>query len=250
MRARLLAVAWCAVVACKTDETGPDEAVSLEFSALPSPSVVLGDTLRDTSGIASPARAKAFNTANEELAAAQIVYTILDRGARVDSLSGIVIGDSLRDTPVRVIASVGSLQSAPVSLFIVVRPDSAVAGAATDTVRYSVSDTTKNVSAGMIVQVLHKPGTGTTPVRAYPVSFRITYPANPLAAALLGDDGRPSFADTTAADGTASIKVRIRPEHLVAARDSVVVLASVRYRGAHVRGSPVRLVLPFRPLVQ
>ena len=53
--------------------------------------------------------------------------------------------------------------------------------------------------------------------------------------------------DTTAADGIASRRVRVRPIGITSQLDSVIVIATVRYRGATVRGSPVRFVILVKP---
>jgi hypothetical protein len=53
--------------------------------------------------------------------------------------------------------------------------------------------------------------------------------------------------DTTDASGIAGRRVRISVTKLTAQVDSVIVQASVRHRGQHVRGSPMRLVLKLKP---
>jgi hypothetical protein len=56
-----------------------------------------------------------------------------------------------------------------------------------------------------------------------------------------------SVIDTTGADGTASRILRVRSLGLPTLTESVTVVASVRYRGAPVRGSPVSFVVQLRP---
>jgi hypothetical protein len=80
-------------------------------------------------------------------------------------------------------------------------------------------------------------------VYSYLVSFAIVSPADTLLAKLVDDAGLASRVDTTDDSGTASRKIRLSPVRLTALRDSIIVNATVKYRGAQVGGSPVRLVL-------
>jgi len=97
------------------------------------------------------------------------------------------------------------------------------------------------------VRLLHL-GAAATGVRAWIVTFVIVHPADTLLAVLVSEAGTVSRSDTTATDGLAGRRIRLRAERLVSPQDSVVVLASARYRGLHVRGSPARLVVHLRPL--
>jgi hypothetical protein len=119
-----------------------------------------------------------------------------------------------------------------------------------DSLLYSLRDSTLNVSPAMRVRVLNVSSTGadSVSVPGYLVSYAITYPTDTLLAQLVGGDGvRPSRVDTTASDGTAAQLIRVRPVRLSAVNDSVVVLATVKYHGAPIAGSPVRLVLLVKP---
>jgi hypothetical protein len=71
---------------------------------------------------------------------------------------------------------------------------------------------------------------------------------DPLLAELVSG-GTVSTVDTTDAAGVAGRAVRIRPLYLLADVDSVIVNATVKYRGAPITGSPVRLVVVLQPIV-
>ena len=245
----LTSLACVLAAACTDIETAPNVAVSLEFEALPYPSVVAGDTLRDVNGLAAPLRAAAFNSDNERIADAPLRYATLESLISVDSVSGIVVAGTAADTTARVIALAGGLQSTPVRLSVVSRPDSVSRFGTIDTLRYSVTDTTRNVSGDLSVRVVHRRATGDIPVRDWIVTFALQTPADTARAHLVGDNGRRSQTDTTSTNGVASRRIRLSPAGLASARDSVVVLATVRHRGVHVRGSPVRLSLPVQPRV-
>lgn len=235
--------------ACTDIDTGPNVAASIEFTALPFPAVVAGDTLRDTTGVAAPLRAVVFNSNNEEILDAPVRYAALEMVVAVDSVTGMVVAGASADTTVRVVAYVGSLQAAPLRLSVVPRPDSVGSSGTIDTLRYSVIDTTRNLSGELAVRVAHRGPTGNVPVSDWIVTFALANPADSVRARVVADNQRPSAADTTSEAGTAARKVRLFPARLTSPRDSIVVLARVRYRGTHVAGSPLRLVLPVVPLV-
>ncbi|CAN5639469.1 hypothetical protein BH23GEM1_BH23GEM1_02500 [soil metagenome] len=247
--ARALAAACALAAGCTDVDTGPNVATSLEFATLPFPAVVAGDTLRDTSGMAAPLRARAFNSANEEIVDAPVRYFDLEGVVTVDSATGILVAGPAPDTAARIIALVGAIQSPPLRLSVVPRPDSVAPSGTIDTLRYSVIDSTQNLSGGLAVRVVHRGATGDVPVRAWIVTFALETPSDSTLARIVADNDRSSSADTTAADGIASRRVRLSPAGLTSASDSIVVLARVRYRGMHVAGSPLRLVLPVRPRV-
>ena len=79
------------------------------------------------------------------------------------------------------------------------------------------------------------------------MSFAVASPADPLLALLVNDAGKESRVDTTDTNGEASRKIRLTPARLTALTDSIIVLASVKYRGTHVLGSPARIVLKVKP---
>jgi hypothetical protein len=245
-RVLLIAAAGAALAGCAQETVGPETAVAVALESLPFPAVVAGDSLRDTTGAAVPVRGTAFNYRGEELPDVPLSYLILDRGATIDPETGIVRGDSVRDTPVRVVAFLDGLQTQAQQLFVVPAPDSLRVTAGEDTLEYSLIDTTLNFSSQLTVRLLG--GGAAIPVRGWLVSYEISYAADPELAVIVGDGSRESTIDTTGADGTASRRVYLRPEELATTADSVVLLATARYRGAHVDGSPARLVVHLRPL--
>lgn len=248
-RSAALLLGCVGMLACTEIDTGPNVPASMEFDALPFPAVVAGDTLRDTSGIAAPLRALVFNSDNDEIPGAPVRYAALESLVTIDSATGIVIAGPAADTTARLIAFIGDLQSAPLRLSIVRRPDSLAPVGTIDTLRYSVTDTTRNVSDDLEVRLTHRTATADLPVRDWIVTFALQTPADSARARLLNDNQRRSASDTTSPGGVASRRVRLLPAGLSSANDSVVVLARARYRGVDVAGSPVRLVLQVRPNV-
>lgn len=247
---RWLAALALSGAACSDVDTGPNTVTSLEFSALPFPAVVARDTLRDTSGIAAPPRAVAFNSANEEILDAPVRYASLDGAISVDSVTGVVVGGTQTDITARIVAFIGRLQSAPLRLSVVPRPDAVLRSGTIDTLRYSVTDTTVNVSGDLPVRVVSQAAAPSPSVRDWIVTFTLGTPADSTRARIENESQRRSNVDTTSADGIAARRVRLFPAGLTSPADSIVVLARARHRGTHLAGSPLRLVLHVRPRVQ
>jgi len=231
---------------CTDIPTSDNAVLSIEVDTLPAPAVVVNDTLRDSTGKASPITAKVFNFKNEVITTADVRFHTLDRGVRIDSVTGFLIGDSVRTTPARIIVSVGGLQAIQ-SVLVTLRPDTVFGVNARDSLTYSLLDSTKNVSNALSVRVLHSLISTDSAVNAYVVGFAITSPTDTLLAKLVNDANLPSQHDTTDESGTASRKVRLNPLALKTLTDSIIINATVKYRGAQVRGSPVRLLLKVKP---
>ena len=107
-----VAAVGIAVAAGCTDVSGSSTSVlSIQFDTLGAPSVVVGDTLRDTTGAVIRPVVHAFNFKGEEILPAPVFFLSPDSGLTVDSVTGIVVGDSLRSTPARIVATVGRLQA-------------------------------------------------------------------------------------------------------------------------------------------
>jgi hypothetical protein len=232
-------IAWSA---CTDIPTSDNAVLAIEIDTLPAPAVVLNDTLRDSTGKASPISARIFNFKGNLVTTAAVRFHALDRGVKVDSLTGFITGDSVRTTPARIVVSVGSLQAIQ-SLLVTLRPDTVFGVNARDSLAYSLLDSTKNVSNALSIRVLHSLTSADSAVNAYVVSFAIISPTDTLLAKLVNDANVPSRSDTTDESGTASRKIRLNPVRLTTLTDSIIVNATVKYRGAQVRGSPVRLVL-------
>ena len=150
----LAVIAGAVVLACVEIPTGTDDVLSFEVNPLPSPSVIAGDTLRDTLGVVAPIRVTAFNYQGEEVEDIAARFRAFDARIRVDSITGVVVGDSASSSASRVLATFegfSSFISIPVSL----RPDTIVPANDRDSLGYSLTDTAANVSPALGVKVLH-----------------------------------------------------------------------------------------------
>ncbi len=229
---------------CVKISDNSDTVLSLEFDSLASPSVVVGDSLRDTTGVIAPPLVRAFNYQGEEIPAPSVRFHSPDPGITIDSVTGVIRGDSLRSTPARVVASVGSLQALQ-RVVVTLRPDAVSAVDGRDTVAYSLLDSTLNISEALTVRVMHGTAPADSAVESYVVSFAVVSGGDPLAAEVV-NDGKISTVDTTDASGVAGRTVKIRPLYFTGV-DSVIVNATVKFRGTPISGSPVRLVVVLTP---
>ena len=242
----ILAVFAAGALSC-TDVSGSLTSVlSIQFDTLAAPSVVVGDTLRDTTGAIILPVVHAFNFKGNEIIPAPVWFQSPDSGVAVDSLTGIVVGDSLRSTPARIVATVGTLQAVQ-KVDLTLRPDTILAVNGRDSLSYSLLDTTVNVSSQLTVKLTHGVSPNDTVVKSYIVSFAIVAQSSPQLGELVNNAGKPSVVDTTGTDGVAGRAIRLHPLFLASPVDSIIVTATTKYRGAQVRGSPVRLVLRVKP---
>lgn len=241
--------------ACTDTSTGPTQIVALEFDTLAFPSILSGDTLRDSLGRVAPLHAVAFNGKGAMIANPAIQYLSLDSTVSV-SPTGIVTTQA-RSGSARIIASAAGLQSVQRILLIARRPDSVVVtGKLLDTLRYALPDNpTTNISNAFGVRLATKDTAGgVIGSIGWLVSYQAFYrgkaiaPGDTTVASLWHkSNASPSYIDTTGSDGSAGRRLRLRPVGLQAVTDSFVVIATVRYRGAPVAGSPVRFVLVTLP---
>jgi hypothetical protein len=244
----LSAVGCLAAMAC-TDLSGSSTSVlSIQFDSLAAPSVVVGDTLRDTTGAVIFPVVHAFNFKGEEITSIPVRFQSPDSGVVVDSITGVVVGDSLRSTPARIVATVGTLQAIQ-RVDLTLRPDLMVAVKGRDTLSYSLIDTTVNISHSLTVKLTHGIAPDDSAVKSYIVSFAIVSQTDPNLATLINDTGKPSVVDTTDASGVAGRAIRLHPLFLTSGTtvDSIFVNATARFKGVPVSGSPAQLVLLLRP---
>ena len=230
------------LLACTEISGNKNDVLSVKFDTLASPSVVVGDTLRDTLGVIALPHVTAFNFQNDSVHSAVVRFRSPDGGISIDSLTGLIVGDSLRATSVRIIAAVGALQAQQL-LGLSLRPDTiSAATASPDTLKESLLDTTTNFSKGFSVKLVHHNAVDSA-VPNYIVSFQIVSPPGSSAFDLVNEGGKVSIVDTTDANGLAGRRVHLHLGGSEAVPDSVIVNATAKYRGVKVKGSPVRLVV-------
>jgi hypothetical protein len=256
-----------ASLSCTDLPTDPKTPFAISFRRAPSPSVVLGDVLRDSTGAPAPLKAVAFNLRGDTIQDATVTYFLVAKDSQPVALGGDQI-TALADTAyigdtARVVAVAGGVQSTPLRIVVTVRPDS-IRRIGADTVRFLLPAVdTLPQSAAMQVKLLHmvtaSERTRDTIVPVYEVRYRVDSTSSHLtdtSYVTINDESRHyAPVDTTDANGIAARQLRVRrakypyPYEQIppggSAVDTVYVSATARYRGTAVTGSPIR----FRVLV-
>ena len=236
-----------AALACSEVGTDPSIPVAIQLSPSPLPSIVVGDSMRDSTGAAVPLQATVFNFRNDVIPDAPIRFLALDSARRfsVDSTTGFVVANDTGQATV--VATSLTLQSAPITLIAVVRPGTMLAlDSLRDSLHYAF--TGRDTLHTFRVRVVQISGTDTIPVPSYLVHYAFAYPAgldntDSTAVQLVDDTRRPSLADTTDATGTANRSLRITPNTRAFSDSVVVQVTAAEPNGAAVPGSPIRYVL-------
>lgn len=246
-------------MACAQIGTDPSVPASLEIAPFPFPAVAVGDSLRDTLGVAIPIRAIVRNIGGDAIVDAPLRYLSRDTLSRllVDSISGHVFAVGLpTPNPVSVAARFGQSLQILAQVRVTNAPDTAFR---TDSaaLRRLVSEgvigaADSNTVAVQLRAQYRNDARVLQNVNAWLVRFAVVRPANrtndTMAAVYLVDEvGRPSQIDTTGTDGFASRRVRVRASRFPAvgvAQDTIELEAAVMRRGAPVAGAPVRFLVP------
>jgi len=221
-----------AAIACR-DVPAPASGVqAISPLMLPSPAIVVGDSMRDSTGAAAAMRVVAYGVNGEPVDPQPAPsFVLLDTG--VAHLEGVyLVGDKAAST-VRVVATVAGLQTQPATVLVTLEPDTIVAADSTHQVRsFKVVDTAATADLNVLVQHL-----GTTPgvVPGVVVHYAITR-APPVvgtgASVLLLAGNVESRRDTTDNSGRASRTLRFRLLAAAPETDSATVTATAAYRGA------------------
>lgn len=269
LAASVVVVATClsAFAACSEVGSEPDAPAAIEMAPLPSPSVVIGDTLRNVEGVATPIQAIVRNLEGNIITDAPVYYLYADynrdSALKVDSAKGYVV--ALKETnpansTARLGARVGSSLQVLKSIIVTDRPDSTDrVGQPAPPLKTTVFPDTgrtganANRSQPLTAVVRHKTSaTTTTVVNGWPVRFELVKPANASndttkAVFLVDESGRASVLDTTDLSGVAGRSVRIRADLYPApgVTDTVVVRASATYKGKLLPDT-VHIVLPVK----
>jgi hypothetical protein len=233
-RALLLAAA-VTTVAC-FELSGPADGVAaISELVSPSPAVAVGDVMRDENAQPAPLRLVALDADGDTVRDVAATFVVLDRGATVTQ-AGLVSGDSVRSTPVRITASIGGLQAQPISIRVVPAPTAVrdTVGATLDTnaVRYPAPGPQDVVLPALGFQVV----SGATPVPSWPVRFTLATSVvsvsetSPAVRLVKRGTRTRATIDTTDASGYGLLSVQILPINIanvsLARVDTVRVTAS------------------------
>lgn len=258
VRARAVAAAVVlasAAAACSDLGSSPETPTSIEMAPFAWPSVVIGDTLRDANGAVAPIRAIVRNDRGDTLSntGTRYLYADYNRDSAlvIDSATGIVMARKASTGDARIAARVGGALQVIQKIVVTVRPDSVEAGSTPLVLTTAFPDTgrakaTSNTTEALSVVVRNRQNISPVGVPGWLVRYALLRPANPtndstLSAWLVNDNGTASTLDTTDTGGNAGRRVRIRaaqfPAGAAGSVDTVIVQATVMYRGRPVPGS-------------
>jgi hypothetical protein len=204
------------------------------------PSVVKDDQLRDSLGQVAPLRVEVFDADGNLIENPEVHFIVLDRGLHVEP-GGIVVGDSVRTTPARIVAQVRAggtvLQTPPDSIDVVPRPDSiAPAQDTTLTAKtFPEIDPSPVTSDPLTVKVLSRNpiGGAPTPVRSWIVRYEILDDDpdgvnGQRTAFFTGAGDAKVVRDTTDANGVANGRTIVLQRALLVRREDARYVVIVR----------------------
>jgi hypothetical protein len=251
-----LAIAVVVAVAC-VDMSAPKGPAAISLLQLPALYVVLGDTMRDTNGVAGPPSVITFDAAGTPSTAADAQFFTTDSApVATFSSKGQLVGKTLGI--VHLIGQIGRLQTPAVPVTVTAAPDSLAytvpTGLTLDTL-IAAPSTDSAASVGTLainVTVLAAdqttvPGVLVTYTLA-PHSTTQKYPA-----LFLTDGTSPgqSIVDTTKAGGTSSrtltaVAAALAPAVRIGGPDTAFVTVTAKYKGAPLKNSPLKLAIPIK----
>lgn len=236
--------------------SAPKGATSISVLQLPSPSVIVGDSMRDSLGAVKPITVIAYDGAGLPIidAVAQIFVTDTTKFAHLTP-AAILVGDSIGQA--RLTGQVGGLQTPGVGVPVTYRPAKIVPGAKdTNALLPKLgTDSATSLSSRAVVAIVRSIEDSAS--QGIIVRFKLTHvppnkPGTTGPTAYLADDGRvPQSRDTTIANGNATINVVLNafvlePNIIFGRLDSAVVQAESFHNGKRLAGSPVTIVVPIR----
>ena len=254
--APLVTIAALTALAC-VDMSAPTGAASISKLLLPSPSVVVGDTMRDSTGAVAPLRVIAYDGKDTPISGLATAFFITDTAKLAHiANSNLLVGD--KQGSVRIVGQVTGVQTTAEPVPVTIAPTKfalATTPALPDTlvVPYAGNGDTTSTSTGTQAIAVTLKGAGDTASLGFVVKYALvsapaTVQGSAKPAVFIGPDAsKISPVDTTDASG-ASRSVIVKSGLLADAAlqggtkvDSVVVLISTFYKGKPVPGSPIRV---------
>jgi hypothetical protein len=234
------------------DMSAPKGPASISILQLPSPSIVVGDVMRDSAGNPATLSVVGFDASGKPIPVdAAFIITDSIKFAHFDAV-GLLKGDSLGT--VHVLGQIGNVQTPLAAIPVTVAPTLIVSNQKPgDTLHEPITqDTTQHGTLTLSTTVTGESGANTIAAQGFIVHFSLlfapaTLPGKPPAVFFADPQtGKPTSVDTTDPSGVASRNVVIITPFVQGAADSVVVKAEATYKGAPIPGSPVRFVIPIK----
>jgi hypothetical protein len=250
-RATIVGLFGAALATACLDMSAPKGPASISVLQLPSPSVVVGDVMRDSNGAPAMLSIIAYDADGNPISGITPQFVITDsiKFAHFDA-NGLLTGDSVG--AVHVLGQIGNLQTPVATVPVTVAPTSIQAVPAVDTFRVPfTNDTTPATTPiGAVIS-----GANGTFAQGFVVHFALTYaPATKVGkspAVSLRDGDTLSTVAVTDVSGHASRSLAVIVPFLADAAfaagqktDSAVIEMTASYKGSPIPGSPIRVVVP------
>ena len=207
--------------------------------------MVVGDTMRDSTGAVAPLRVVAFTAAGDTVAGTTATFVMLNSKAHLVGGAMLVADDT---GSARVLGGIGSLQTLPETVKVTLSPDTLYAADSTRHLKtYAFPAETLATSADLTTRVGHKNGTTLTDVDAVIVRFSIASapPAKGSVPTVTLVNGNEVSTRDTTSGGRSARTARLRINQLTSlALDSAVVLATASHRGVTI--GTVRFTVVFK----
>jgi hypothetical protein len=240
---------------------------SISLARNPSPSVLVGDSSRDSTGRIAGIQVTAFDVNGDTIRDAVPSFISIDRGLMVNATTGVMFGDSVRPIGARVVATVGPLQTIPDTVPVTVAPVRVRATPAAPRIEFApVVSTTDTTRTGdqltLTVTLSGTPPAGNTATDTMAVGFIVDWSVRKMppglkgsesvATALLMKAGKVSARDTTDRQGASSRLLQLRPVYFTdpallitgTKSDTVIVDALIRRKPALLADTTVTFIIP------
>lgn len=260
MRSRVITIVCglvaAAAMACVDLAAPKNTPASISLLQVPTFFIVRGDVMRDSLGNPAKPNVLAYDASGSEATGFTPSFFITDSNAVAHfDANGVLVGD--RIGTVRFLGQIGSLQTPVATIYVTTTPLKIAAAGKTDSIVVPVtSDSSTSMgtaSLAVTVRGLADSAIGGAIVR-YAIVPPVPASKTGTAAVYLANDlNNLSTVDTTDAQGSAARRLIVNSRFLADAallsgqkKDSVIVEARTKYRGAELSGSPVRFVVHIR----
>ncbi len=255
--ARPVMIAGAVIGAACVDMSAPKGPASISLLQLPSPSVVVGDVMRDSTGAPAPLSVIAYDAKSTPLTNVTPVFFITDSvNAAHLTATNQLQGDKIG--VVHVLGQIGSLQTPVATVLVTFAPAVLQLAAPVDTLQPPIgADSASSVGSASIAVTLLSANDSASQgfiVRYALTSAPATISSSKSPAVYLADKlGNISGIDTTGATGSSRqliVNTKFLADQALQAGtkvDSAVVVVTTSYKGALVPGAPLRIVVPIRP---
>lgn len=239
-------------VAC-IDTSAPKGPAAISPIQVPELFVVRGDVMRDTLGNPAKPGLIAYDAAGAGVPDPSATFFITDsiRFAHLDA-NGMLFGDSIGAA--HMLGQIGGIQTLPATIYVTTVPKTLVNTTPTaDSIKMAAGTDSATAIASLVLSTAVR-GTGDSAIGGAIVRYNIevSLPARGSSPPvfLVDDAGNPSVVDTTDGSGLATRKLvvntlQVNDPALIAGTKTgtVVVVARMKYKGAELAGSPLRMVI-------